>query len=95
MRASWPCRRWTRPDKWASLYRSWEPIIELRIPFARVQYRPLGVYSKNQRWTFVLLAGAIEKGGKIPRSDLQAADNRRKLLEAEPHRVRRHQFYTP
>jgi phage-related protein len=82
--------RW--PDKWASRYSSRESLIELRMSWNRVQYRPLGVYSKVQRGAFVLLAGAIEKGDKIPKADLDAADRRRRELLKEPGRVRIYRY---
>ena len=47
--------RW--PEKWISDYKGYDGIIELRIPFNRVQYRPLGTYQPKR--TLVLLGGAI------------------------------------
>jgi Phage derived protein Gp49-like (DUF891) len=79
-------QRW--PDKWASRYTGYKSLMELRMAWNRVQYRPLGVYSRTHRWRFILLCGAIEKGGKIPSDDLNAADRRRKELLKEPSRVR-------
>jgi hypothetical protein len=81
--------RW--PEKWASRYRGWDDLIELRISANRVQYRPLGVY--QPKYWFVLLGGSIEKGGRLPRNDLEVVDRRRKELQREPSRVRRHHFY--
>ena len=80
--------RWS--EKWATKLASWEGLIELRISFNRVQYRPLGVYQPGR--VFVLLTGAIEKGDEIPRRHLETADRRRKNLMKEPHRVRLHEY---
>jgi phage-related protein len=76
------------PEKWVSSYKGYESLIELRILFNKVQYRPLGMYSKTARRTFVLLCGAIEKGNKIAKADLKTADRRRRELLKEPSRVR-------
>ncbi len=80
--------RW--PEKWVSKYKTTEKIYELRIPFNKVQYRPLGVYAQGR--TFILVEGAIEKGGKIPASTLARAERRQKLLVKEPHHVREHRY---
>lgn len=77
--------RW--PEKWASSYKGRPGIVELRIPFNKVQYRPLGAYSPHLRRNFVILAGAIEKGDKIPTSDLDAAERRLKDLAQDPARA--------
>jgi len=76
------------PEKWVSSYETYEGIIEFRIPFNRVQYRPLAMYSPGR--TVILLSGAIEKGGKIPTRDLENAATRRKTVLREPYRVRAH-----
>jgi phage-related protein len=80
--------KWT--EKWASSYRGYDKLIELRIPFNRVQYRPLGSYAPDH--TFILLHGAIEKNGRIPKGDLESADRRRKELVREPYRARPYQY---
>lgn len=80
--------RWS--EKWISKYKTTDKVYELRIPFQKVQYRPLGCYKRG--WSFVLLAGAIEKDGKLPKEIVSAADQRQKILEKEPHRVREHRF---
>lgn len=80
--------RW--PEKWISKYKTTEKIYELRIPFNKVQYRPLGVYAPGR--TFILVEGAIEKGGKIPTSSLARAEKRQRLLDKEPHHVREHRY---
>ncbi len=81
--------RW--PEKWIKKYKTTEKIYELRIPFNKIQYRPLGVYAPGR--TFILVEGAIERGGKIPASALARAENRQKLLAKEPHHVREHRIY--
>jgi hypothetical protein len=78
-------------EKWVSKYKTTDKVYELRIPFNKVQYRPLGTYGP-ERHSFVLLEGAIEKGGQIPKSVIQRAEKRQKLLEREPHHVRLHRY---
>jgi hypothetical protein len=82
-------KRW--PDKWVSTIKGYPGILEARIPYNKVQYRPLFMYSLVVRWQIVLLSGAIEKG-KIPKSTLDTANDRRQELIKEPARVRRHQI---
>jgi Phage derived protein Gp49-like (DUF891) len=81
-----PMRTW--PEKWASKYKGTD-LIELRITFKRVQYRPLGCYAPE--FHFWLLAGAIEKG-KIPKSDIETASARRKMVKNGTGSVREHEF---
>jgi hypothetical protein len=81
--------RW--PEKWVSAYHGAGKLYELRVPFNRVQYRPLGMYSDGH--SFVLLAGAIEKGGKIPASVVAAAANRRDIVQGDMTRVRRYRIH--
>jgi phage-related protein len=64
--------RWS--DKWISKYRGTEEIYEFRIAGNRIQYRPLGTYLGAGR--YILLIGAIEKGDRIPRSDIETAERR-------------------
>jgi hypothetical protein len=97
--------RW--PEKWVSNYEGYPGLLEARIPFNKVQYRPLFTYSLSTARQIVLLSGAIEKGSKIPKSVLNAAYARREDLVGqdrarraaqrrgrpqEPERVRRHKF---
>ena len=97
--------RW--PDKWVSNYEGYPGLLEARIPFNKVQYRPLFTYSLSTSHQIILLSGAIEKGSKIPKSVLNAAyvrredlvgqDRARRAAERrgrpqEPERVRRHKF---
>ena len=72
-------RKWS--EKWASDYKGEDKIVELRITFNKVQYRPLGMYQPGYK--FVLLNGAIEKGGRIPRTDLDSAARHRDRLLRE------------
>ena len=80
--------RW--PEKWISKYKTTEKVYELRIPFNKVQYRPLGVYAPGRK--FILVEGAIEKGDKIPASAVARAVKRQRLLDKEPHHVREHRY---
>jgi hypothetical protein len=79
-------RRWS--EKWASKYKTTE-LVELRISFHGIQYRPLGCYAPN--FHFWLLLGAIEKG-RIPRSDIETASRRRDLALRDPSRIKPHAF---
>lgn len=83
-----PMRQW--PEKWASRYKTTE-LIELRVTFKKVQYRPLGCYAPGPGFHFWLLAGAIEKG-KIPRSDIETASRRRLMVLNGTARVKEHEF---
>jgi flagella basal body P-ring formation protein FlgA len=65
-------------------------LFEFRITGDRVQYRPLGVYWGKLR--YVLLAGAIEKGDKIPKADVEAAERRLSDLRKDPSHAVIHQF---
>ena len=80
--------RW--PEKWASKYESSGNLIELRIPGNKVQYRPLGSYNGRRR--YIILAGAIEKGGKIPRSDVDTANERHERVKRNPRHAVPHEF---
>lgn len=81
-------RTW-RP-KWVTQLVGWNGLLELRIPFNKVQYRPLAMYRPGL--TLVLLCGAIEKGDEIPKRHLETADRRRKQLEKDSTRVKPHEF---
>lgn len=79
------------PEQFFSSYRGWDDLYELRIVYAGVQYRPFGCYGPNPRG-FTLLVGSIEKG-KVPKSTLKVADERRKLVFFDPkNRVRPHDY---
>ena len=82
----------TWSEKWISSYRCAGKIFELRIPFNKVQYRPLGMYAPGR--ALIFLAGAIEKGGKLPTETVKRAIDRQKLLWKEPDHVRLHRYYS-
>lgn len=76
------------PDQYFSAYTNWDGLYELRIVCSGVQYRPLGFYGPQQK-QFTILIGSTEKG-KVPTSTLKVADERRKLVIADPSRVISH-----
>jgi hypothetical protein len=79
------------PEQFISAYNGWDDLYELRIVFSGVQYRPFGFYGPRRR-EFTLLVGSIEKG-KVPKSTLKVADERRKLVIADPtNRTCHHDF---
>ena len=78
------------PEQYFSAYTGWRELYELRVVYANFQYRPFGLYGPA-RHQFSLLIGGIEKG-KIPRRLLEAADERRKIVDRDPNRVRPHDF---
>ncbi len=54
-------------------------------------YRPLGFYGPQRR-QFTIVLGTIEKG-KLPRRVLEKkADEHRKIILADPSRIREHNF---
>jgi phage-related protein len=77
------------PEKWVSKYQATD-LFEFRITGNRVQHRPLGVYWGKLR--YVLLKGAMEKGDKIPRADIETAQERLNNLRRDPTHVVIHQF---
>lgn len=62
------------PEKWTSKYQGTDELYEFRITGKNVQYRPLGTYFGAKQ--YLLLTGAIEKGDKIPKSDIENAERR-------------------
>jgi hypothetical protein len=78
------------PEQYISAYTGWPKLLELRIVSNGVQYRPFGFYGPG-RGQFSLLIGGIEKG-KIPTRLLEAADERRNIVIANPSRVIPHDF---
>lgn len=80
--------RW--PEKWVSKYRGTDELFEFRITGNKIQYRPLGTYFGARQ--YVLLAGAIEKGDKIPKSDVETALRRLVLVRKEGNHVAFHQY---
>ena len=78
------------PEQYFSAYKGWDDIYELKIVYGNVQYRPFGFYGPNRR-QFCLLAGGVEKG-KVPKSLLEIAEKRRKIVIANPNQICRHNF---
>jgi hypothetical protein len=78
------------PEQYFSAYTGWDDLYELRIVCSGVQYRPFGFYGPKQR-QFTILLGSVEKG-KVPKSTLKVADERRKIVIADPSRVCLHDF---
>lgn len=77
-------------EKWVSKYESAGNLFEFRIKGKNVQYRPLGSYFGKLR--YIILAGAIEKGGKIPTSDVETALERHKRVKENKSHAVQHQF---
>jgi phage-related protein len=77
-------------EKWISKYRGVDDIFELRISGNRVKYRPLGTYYGPHR--FIILAGAIEKGWRIPKSDIETAQRRLSNVRTDSRHARLHQY---
>jgi hypothetical protein len=78
------------PEQYFSAYKGWDDLYELRVVFGGVQYRPFGCYGPQRR-QFTILVGGIEKGS-VPERLLAVADERRKIVYANPTRIRRHDF---
>lgn len=77
------------PEKWASKYRCSGTLYEFRIK-GTVQYRPLGNYDGRRR--YLILTGAIEKGDRIPSTDVNTALDRQKRVQGNRKHVVAHQF---
>jgi phage-related protein len=88
LRAMEQLDKWS--EKWASKYRGTDEIYEFRITSNKVQYRPLGTYYGIRQ--YVILAGAIEKDGKIPKRDIETAKRRLKNIRSDAGDVITHQF---
>lgn len=80
--------RWS--EGWVSKYQCSGTLFEFRIKGKGVQYRPLGDYYGPRR--YLILAGAIEKGDKIPSSDVKTALDRHKRANRNNKHAVRHQF---
>jgi hypothetical protein len=80
--------RW--PEKWVSKYKGTDEIFEFRIVGNKVQYRPLGTYYGTKQ--YLLLAGAIERGDKIPKSDIETAERRLSTVRRESGHVILHKY---
>jgi phage-related protein len=81
------------PEKWVSKYRCSGDLYEFRITGKGVQYRPLGTYYGAKQ--YVILAGAIEKGDKVPKSDIDVALARLSNLERNDSHAVPHEFGSP
>ena len=77
-------------EKWVSKYKGTTEIYEFRIKGKNVQYRPLGTYFGTKQ--YILLSGAIEKGGEIPRSDVDNAERRLSSAREDSTHVTFHQY---
>jgi hypothetical protein len=82
-----PLSAWS--EKWISKYRGTE-LFELRISGKKVEYRPLGTYFG--KGVFVILAGAIERGDKLKKSDVETAEQRLRRLKGDSRHARAHEF---
>jgi hypothetical protein len=78
------------PEKWVSKYQGTDEIFEFRITGNKVQYRPLGTYYGTKQ--YLLLAGAIEKGDKIPTSNVESAIRRLGIVRKELGHVVQHHY---
>ena len=79
-------------EKWVSKYTGTDDLYEFRIK-GSVQYRPLGTYYGEKR--YIILGGAIEKGGKIPKSDIETAEQRLSRLRGNDCHAVPHEFDAP
>ena len=77
-------------EKWVSKYTGTKELYEFRITGKDVQYRPLGTYFGIKQ--YILLSGAIEKGGKIPASDIENAERRLSSARKDHAHVAFHQY---
>lgn len=78
------------PEQYFSAYKGWDDLYEIKVEYGNVQFRPFGCYGPDRR-NFTLLVGGIEKG-KVPRSLLEVADERRKHVLAGRASIVRHNF---
>ena len=88
LRAMEQLDKWS--EKWASKYRGTDEIYEFRITGNKVQYRPLGTYYGKKQ--YIILAGAIEKGNKIQKRNIEAAKRRLNNIRSGTGAVITHQF---
>jgi hypothetical protein len=79
------------PPQYVSKLRGFAGIWEIRICSCGVQYRPLGCYGPRQK-QFTILIGSVEKGGKLPKGDCEAAVERRKIIFEYEERTCEHDF---
>lgn len=86
----WPDKTW--PLQYVSALRGYAGICEFRIVAFGVQYRPLGCYGPGEG-EYTLLAGAIEKGGRLqPPGVGNTAVHRRTIIFQDRSRVHEHEF---
>jgi hypothetical protein len=78
------------PEKWVSKYQGANEIFEFRITGKNIQYRPLGTYCGMKQ--YLILTGAIEKGGKIPKATIEMAVRRLSVAREEQGHVVFHQY---
>jgi phage-related protein len=88
LRAMEQLDKWS--EKWASKYEGTDEIYEFRITGNKIQYRPLGTYHGKRQ--YVILAGAIERGDKIPKRDIETSKRRLKNIRSCTGAVITHQF---
>jgi hypothetical protein len=88
LRAREQLDKWS--EKWASKYEGTDEIYEFRITGNKIQYRPLGTYQGRRQ--YVILAGAIEKDGKIPKRNIETAKRRLNNIRSGTGAVIAHQF---
>jgi hypothetical protein len=81
----------TWPPQYVSTLRGYEGIYEIRAGSHGVQYRPLGCYGPDRK-EFTILIGAVEKGGKLSKSECQTAVERRKIILGNYERTCEHKF---
>jgi hypothetical protein len=79
------------PAQYVSALRGYKQIYEIRVGCSGVQYRPLGCYGPD-RGEFTILVGSVEKGGKLPKGDCEAAVERRNAILNEKGRTCEHDF---
>lgn len=78
------------PEKLCKAYKGEDGLWEVRIPWNKVQYRPLGCLYGLEHFGFTLLAGATERNNKIPGGDIQRAVTRMNALDKE--KIREHRY---
>src|SRR5580692_4072845 len=76
-------------EKWVSRYHGTKDLYEFRITGNKVQYRPLGTYFGKMK--YIILAGTIEKGNKIPKNDVETAERRLTNARKDGSHVVEHQ----
>lgn len=76
----------TRQDGVGQLHGRCRGLIELVVPFDRVQYRPIGAYGPRRK-EITLLIGATERDGRlVPRNACETAQKRMTLVKSDVER---------